>query len=68
MSATTGPAATGGLLNGLRVIELATDHAAFAGKMLGDLGAGAFALAVAYLTGVAAVRLEKEAAIDAQDF
>ena len=28
-----------GLLAGLRVVELASEHAAFAGKMLGDLGA-----------------------------
>jgi crotonobetainyl-CoA:carnitine CoA-transferase CaiB-like acyl-CoA transferase len=29
----------GGPLDGLRVVELASEHAAFAGKMLGDLGA-----------------------------
>jgi crotonobetainyl-CoA:carnitine CoA-transferase CaiB-like acyl-CoA transferase len=29
----------GGPLEGLRVVELASEHAAFAGKMLGDLGA-----------------------------
>ena len=28
-----------GALAGLRVVELASEHAAFAGKMLGDLGA-----------------------------
>ena len=28
-----------GPLAGLRVVELASEHAAFAGKMLGDLGA-----------------------------
>src|SRR5438874_12744667 len=30
---------TGGPLSGLRVVELASDQAAFAAKMLGDLGA-----------------------------
>ncbi len=28
-----------GPLEGIRVVELASEHAAFAGKMLGDLGA-----------------------------
>ena len=39
MTATNPTEALAGPLDGLKVIELASEHAALAGKMLGDLGA-----------------------------
>ena len=39
MSAADMPDALAGALDGLKVVELASEHAALAGKMLGDLGA-----------------------------